>query len=53
MQSIHRFWALLSDLLIEKADEVAPQAAESADYDDALPPRIERSIQLADRFLFM
>jgi hypothetical protein len=39
--------------MIEKADDVAPQATQPDDRDDALPPRLERGVPLADRFLFM
>ncbi|HEM7578433.1 TPA: hypothetical protein U2J89_000207 [Serratia marcescens] len=53
MQKLTRFLALLGELMIEKADDVAPQAAKPDDRDDALPPRLERGVALADRFLFM
>ncbi|MDU7766738.1 MAG: hypothetical protein E7K05_06580 [Serratia marcescens] len=53
MQKITRFLALLGELMIEKAEDAAPQAAQPDDRDDALPPRLERGVPLADRFLFM
>lgn len=53
MQKLTRFLALLGELMIEKAEEVTPQATQSDDRDDALPPRLERGVPLADRFLFM
>ncbi|EPR3509573.1 hypothetical protein ACU4ZE_005921 [Serratia marcescens] len=53
MQKLTRFLALLGELRIEKAEDAAPQAAQPDDSDDALPPRLERGVPLADRFLFM
>jgi hypothetical protein len=53
MKTINRFWALLSELLIEKAEDAVPESSAQAESHGALPPRIERSVPLADRFLFM
>lgn len=53
MQKLTRFLALLGELMIEKAEDAAPQAAQPDDRDHALPPRLERGVPLADRFLFM
>ncbi|CAI0781370.1 hypothetical protein [Serratia entomophila] len=54
MKTINRFWALLSELLIEKAEDAVPESSAQAEsHGAALPPRIERAVPLADRFLFM